>query len=143
MTGRAPESYEQALHAVSALLAALPGPAMLIGGLVVIAHGHVRTTDDIDATASGRRVTPPKRVPDGRALTCGSKVRVSSPLIGPVGKLGLSDTRPWRLDIPATKPTTPAGHRLREPFGQPEVVAQAANLKQHTLAVGMDGERVD
>jgi hypothetical protein len=58
MTGRAPEAYEQALRAVSALLAALPGPAMLIGGLAVIVHGHVRTTDDIDATASGRRVTP-------------------------------------------------------------------------------------
>lgn len=58
MTGRGPESYEQALRAVSALLAVLPGRAMLIGGVAVIAHGHVRTTDDIDVTTSGRGVTP-------------------------------------------------------------------------------------
>lgn len=50
--------YEQALRAVIALLDALPGPSMLIGGLAVIAHGHVRTTDDIDATVSGSSVTP-------------------------------------------------------------------------------------
>jgi hypothetical protein len=58
MTSGAPEPYERAVRAVAALLAALPGPTMLIGGLAVIAHGHVRTTDDIDATASGLRVAP-------------------------------------------------------------------------------------
>ena len=58
MTAGAPESFERALRAVSALLAVLPGPTMFIGGLAVIVHGHVRTTDDIDATTSGQRVTP-------------------------------------------------------------------------------------
>ena len=58
MTSGAPESYERALRAVVSLLAVLPGPTMFIGGLAVIAHGHVRATDDIDTTASGQRVTP-------------------------------------------------------------------------------------
>jgi hypothetical protein len=49
--------YEEALRAVVSLLGALPGPAMLIGGVAVIAHGHIRTTDDIDATVSGALVT--------------------------------------------------------------------------------------
>ena len=31
---------------------------MLIGGLAVIAHGHVRTTDDIDATVSAQGTSP-------------------------------------------------------------------------------------
>ena len=53
-----PEPYEEALRASSALLNALPAPAMLIGGLAVIAHGHVRTTDDIDATVSAQGTSP-------------------------------------------------------------------------------------
>ena len=54
--------YEQALGAAAGLLDALAVPAMFIGGLAVIAHGHVRTTDDIDATVSGERVTPDRIV---------------------------------------------------------------------------------
>ncbi len=57
MTAGEPEPYERALRAVSTFLDALPAPAMLIGGLAVIAHGHVRTTDDIDATVSGEGIS--------------------------------------------------------------------------------------
>jgi hypothetical protein len=51
-------TYDDALRAVLALLDDLPGPAMIIGGLAVIAQGHVRTTEDIDVTVSGASVTP-------------------------------------------------------------------------------------
>lgn len=97
----APESYERALRAVSALLAALPGPTMFIGGLAVIVHGHVRTTDDIDATASGQRVTPEQivslavahdihpRIAD--ALTFARRTQVLLLVHGPTGvKVDLS-----------------------------------------------------
>lgn len=57
MTLESAEHYERALRAVSAFLDQLPGPAMFIGGLAVIAHGHIRTTDDIDATVSGEDVS--------------------------------------------------------------------------------------
>jgi hypothetical protein len=50
--------YEDALRAVLSLLDDLPGPGMIIGGLAVIAQGHVRTTEDIDVTVSGASVTP-------------------------------------------------------------------------------------
>jgi predicted nucleotidyltransferase len=49
--------YDQALQSVVALLAELRSRAMLIGGLAVIVHGYVRTTDDIDATISGAEVS--------------------------------------------------------------------------------------
>lgn len=58
MTLERAEPYEWALRAVSAFLDRLPGPTMFIGGLAVIAHGHVRTTVDIDATVSGKDVSP-------------------------------------------------------------------------------------
>jgi predicted nucleotidyltransferase len=45
--------YLEALHAAMSLLDGCQGAGMIIGGLAVIAHGHVRTTDDIDATVSG------------------------------------------------------------------------------------------
>jgi hypothetical protein len=57
MTHDRAEPYEQALRAVSAFLDQLPGPTMFIDGLAVIAHGHIRTTDDIDATVSGEDVS--------------------------------------------------------------------------------------
>lgn len=57
MAVNGPGRFERALRAVMALLDALPGPTMLIGGIAVIAHGHVRTTDDIAATVSGKDVT--------------------------------------------------------------------------------------
>jgi len=53
MTFDRTEPYEQALRVVSTFLDTLPAPSMFIGGLAVIAHGHVRTTDDLDATVSG------------------------------------------------------------------------------------------
>jgi hypothetical protein len=57
MSGRTGTPYEDALRAVLSLLDDLPGPGMIIGGLAVIAHGHVRTTEDIDVTVSGALVT--------------------------------------------------------------------------------------
>jgi hypothetical protein len=59
--------YDRALRAVVALLDALPGPSMLIGGLAVMLHGHVRTTDDIDATVAGAGLTPEQIVARARA----------------------------------------------------------------------------
>ncbi len=53
MTPRGPDAFEHALADVASFLNGLPSPGMLIGGMAVIAHGHVRTTDDIDATISG------------------------------------------------------------------------------------------
>ena len=47
--GTASSQRFRAVVAFAALL--LPGTA--IGGMAVIAHGHVRTTEDIDATVSG------------------------------------------------------------------------------------------
>jgi hypothetical protein len=58
MAGDAIPAYEEALRAVVDLLDALPGQAMIIGGLAVIAHGYVRATDHIDATVSGAATTP-------------------------------------------------------------------------------------
>jgi hypothetical protein len=55
-------SFEDAVRAVAALLDDLPGASMFIGGLAVIAHGYVRTTDDIDATVSGAGLTPERIV---------------------------------------------------------------------------------
>jgi len=57
MTDRSAEPFTQALSAVAAFLAALPSPGMVIGGMAVIAHGHVRTTEDIDATVAGEDVS--------------------------------------------------------------------------------------
>lgn len=58
MSGSTGRPYEDALRAVLSLLDDLPGLGMIIGGLAVIAHGHVRTTEDIDVTVSGASVTP-------------------------------------------------------------------------------------
>lgn len=58
MSRRSGTPYEDALRAVLALLDDLPGPGMIIGGLAVIAQGHVRATEDIDVTVSGASVTP-------------------------------------------------------------------------------------
>jgi hypothetical protein len=49
--------FEHALRATTAFLDTLAVPYMLIGGIAVIAHGHVRTTQDIDATVSAKDVT--------------------------------------------------------------------------------------
>ncbi|MBA3888110.1 MAG: nucleotidyltransferase [Acidobacteria bacterium] len=57
MSRRSGTPYEDALRAVLALLDDLPGPGMIIGGLAVIAQGHVRATEDIDVTVSGASVT--------------------------------------------------------------------------------------
>jgi predicted nucleotidyltransferase len=57
MTSSEPESFARALRSVAAFLNELPSHAMLIGGLAVIAHGYIRTTDDIDATVSGEGVS--------------------------------------------------------------------------------------
>jgi hypothetical protein len=46
--------FQAALRAVSAALSALPVPAMIIGGVAVIAAGVPRQTIDIDATVLGR-----------------------------------------------------------------------------------------
>ena len=39
----AADTFASALRAVAAFLAALPSPGMVIGGMAVIAHAHVRT----------------------------------------------------------------------------------------------------
>ncbi|HEV7921668.1 MAG TPA: nucleotidyl transferase AbiEii/AbiGii toxin family protein [Thermoanaerobaculia bacterium] len=50
----ADDRFQAALRAVGAALRALPVPAMIIGGVAVIAAGVPRQTIDIDATVLGR-----------------------------------------------------------------------------------------
>ena len=47
----------RALRALARVLARLPAPAMLIGGMAVIARGIPRTTRDIDVAVVGGRLT--------------------------------------------------------------------------------------
>jgi len=47
----------RALRALARVLARLPAPAMLIGGMAVIARGIPRTTRDIDVAVVGGRRT--------------------------------------------------------------------------------------
>lgn len=74
----AADPLEQALRGVGELLGSLPARSMLIGGMAVIANGHIRTTDDVDATVAGGAVSA-REILD-RAATFGIVPRIPDPL---------------------------------------------------------------
>lgn len=78
MANGAPDPLEQALRAVGELLGSLPARSMLIGGMAVIANGHIRTTDDVDATVAGGAVSDQEIL--DRAAMFGIVPRIPDPL---------------------------------------------------------------
>jgi hypothetical protein len=76
----------QAVRAVALALAAIPAPAMIIGGIAVIARGVPRLTRDVDVTIAGDTITLPAlidtlrgcdlvpRIPDALAFAAANQV---------------------------------------------------------------------
>ena len=56
----------EAVRGVAAALAAIPAPAMIIGGIAVIARGVPRLTRDVDLTIAGGIITLPALLADLR-----------------------------------------------------------------------------
>ncbi|MCH8808020.1 MAG: hypothetical protein IH986_18290 [Planctomycetes bacterium] len=54
MTARGEPGFLEALQALTDALGELPAPAMVIGGVAVIARGIPCSTVDIDATVNGQ-----------------------------------------------------------------------------------------
>jgi hypothetical protein len=65
--GKAPEPFQTALAAVAGLIKRLRHPCTVIGGLAVVAHGHARTTADIDLAVVAEPVDVDEILRDARS----------------------------------------------------------------------------